>query len=231
MRELHQSGGDAEYVSRGSGEMNGIKKRRTAARKVSNARYMKRRLAVVAAAAYVFKENGLAATSIDDIAKATGLNRASLYYYVGNKHELFAEVVIDVVKHNVEMSERIRDSGVAVEEKIATLFEELLKSYADNYPHMHVFMQEDLSQLGANSRAADFLDLQRRFDRALIAIVEEGMQQGVLRSDLPARLVVFGLIGMLNWTHRWFHPDGPVSCADVARTFAQLAIEGMRKRN
>ncbi|WP_157220745.1 TetR/AcrR family transcriptional regulator [Flavisphingomonas formosensis] len=208
--------------------MNGIKKRRAEARKVSNDRYVKRRQEVIAAAAKVFKENGLAATSIDDIAKATGLNRASLYYYVGDKHELFGEVIIDVVKHNVEMAEKIRDSEGEAEEKIHQLFGSLLRSYNDYYPHVHVFMQEDFSQISHN-KASDWLDLQRRFDRALIAIIEEGMQRGSLRSDLPVRLVAFGLIGMVNWTHRWFHPDGPVSCEDVAQVFAKLAIEGMRK--
>jgi AcrR family transcriptional regulator len=210
---------------------NGIKKRRAAARAVSNERYVERRRAVITAAAKVFKENGLAATSIDDIAKATGLDRASLYYYVGNKRELFDEVVLDVIANNVEMAEEIRNSSRPTEGKIQELFERLLRSYTDYYPHMHVFMQEDLSRISGHAGSSDVLELQRRFDRALIAIIQEGIDNNVLRKDLSPRLVAFGLIGMVNWTHRWFHPDGPVGSDEIARTFSMVAIDGLRKRD
>lgn len=214
-----------------TGNLTGIKKRRADARAGGNDRYMKRREEVIAAAAKVFKDNGLAATSIDDIAKATGLDRASLYYYVGNKQELFEEVVIGVIAHNVEMAELIRNSSDGTEDKLRALFEGLLKSYRDNYPHVHVFIQEDLSRMGSRKSSSNIEELQRRFDRALIAIIQEGVQKQVFRDDLSPRLAAFGLIGMINWTHRWFHPDGPLSAEEVARTFASLAIDGLRRRN
>jgi TetR/AcrR family transcriptional regulator, cholesterol catabolism regulator len=208
----------------------GIQKRRAAALAGGKDRYNKRRQDVIAAAAAVFKENGLAATSIDDIAKATGLDRASLYYYVGNKRELFDVVVLDVIAKNVELAEEIRKSSRKTEEKIRELVTELLRSYAKYYPHMHVFMQEDPARLRERGGSVDVLELQRRFDRALIGIIQEGIDKGVLRGDLSPRLVAFGLIGMVNWTHRWFHPDGPVGSDEIARTFSVMAIEGLRKR-
>lgn len=210
--------------------LKGIKKRRAAARAGGNERYVKRREAVLAAAATVFKQNGFAATSIDDIAKASGLDRASLYYYAGNKQELFNEVVLEVIASNVELAEEIRDRDAPTEEKIADLFRNLLQSYRDNYPHMHVFIQEDPAKIKVRSGSNDFAELQRRFDRALIAIIQEGVDNGVVRDDLSTRLVAFGLIGMVNWTHRWFHPDGPVGPDEVSSTFSKLAIDGLRKR-
>lgn len=210
--------------------LKGIKKRRAAARVGGNERYAKRREEILAAAANVFKENGFAGTSIDDIAKATGLDRASLYYYAGNKQELFNEVVFGVIAENVKMAEDVCDSSADTEEKIENLFRNLLQSYRDTYPHMHVFIQEDPARIKGRSGSEDFVELQRRFDRALIAIIQEGVDKGVVRDDLSTRLVAFGLIGMVNWTHRWFHPDGPVGPDEISRTFSRLAIDGLRKR-
>jgi AcrR family transcriptional regulator len=209
----------------------GIQKRRAAARAGGKERYNKRRQDVIAAAAAVFKENGLAGTSIDDIAKATGLDRASLYYYVGNKRELFDVVVLEVIAKNVEAAEEIRNSPRKTEDKIRDLMVRLLRSYAEHYPHMHVFVQEDIARMGDRGGSSTYvLELQRRFDRALIEIIQEGIKTGVLREDLSPRLVAFGLIGMVNWTHRWFHPDGPVGPDEIARTFSAVAIDGLRKR-
>lgn len=207
----------------------GIGKRRAAARADGSTRYMKRRHAIVKAAAKVFNENGLAETSVDDIAKAAGVDRATLYYYVGSKNELFEEVVVDVLAKNVEMAEQIRDSSQSTDAKIQSLFEKLLQSYADYYPHMYVLLKEDASRLGSLGGPNDVRELQRRFDRALVAILQEGMDNNVLRNDVSPRLAAFGLIGMVNWTHRWFHPDGPIGPDEVARAFSLIAIDGLRK--
>lgn len=209
----------------------GIGKRRAAARADSSERYQKRRHAVVEAAAKVFRENGLAQTSIDDIAKAAGLDRATLYYYVGSKGELFEEVVLDVLVKNVEMAEQIRDSREPAAHRIEELFSRLLESYAAYYPHMYVFLQEDASRMESRNGSIDVMELQRRFDRALMTIIQQGVEDKEFRADLSPRLAAFGLIGMVNWTHRWFDPDGPVGPDEVARTFATLAIEGLRRRD
>lgn len=207
----------------------GIAKRRAAARAEGSPRYLERRRAVIKAAAKIFKERGLADTSIDDIAQAAGIYRASLYYYVESKEELFEEVVLDALVSNIEMAEAIRDGDGAPDDKLSELLHRLLQSYADYYPHLYVFLQEDTSRMGARrGSAVDIVDLQRRFDRALIAIVQEGMRAGTFRTDVPPRLAAYGIIGMANWTHRWFHPDGPVGPDEVAKAFATMAVDGLR---
>jgi TetR/AcrR family transcriptional regulator, cholesterol catabolism regulator len=210
----------------------GIAKRRAAAKTESSERYLERRRKLIKAAAAVFQKKGLAATSVNDIAQAIGVDRASLYYYVGSKEELFAEVVLEVVTANVEMAEEIRDGEGKPVEKLERLVVKVLESYAKHYPHIYVYLREDLDQLtpsGANG-SVDVLELRRRFDRAMTAIIEEGIADGSFRSDLSPRVVTYGLTGMINWTHRWFDPDGPISGRELGKEFAMLALEGLVQR-
>ncbi|ULT26448.1 TetR/AcrR family transcriptional regulator [Sphingobacterium sp. E70] len=46
------------------------------------------------AAMECFERYGLEKTTLDDIAKAVGLNKTSLYYYYKNKEDIFIEVAI-----------------------------------------------------------------------------------------------------------------------------------------
>jgi AcrR family transcriptional regulator len=211
----------------------GIGKRRAAAKVEASEQYLARRQHLIKAAATVFRDKGLAATSVDDIARAIGIDRASLYYYVGSKKELFEEVVLEVVVANVEMAERIRDGDGPAKEKLDQLVREVLVSYAKHYPHIYVYLQEDESQLSSSvpRDGVDVLDLRRRFDRAVIAIIDEGVERGEFRSDLSSRVVAYGLVGMINWTHRWFDPHGPVGADDLGRSFAALALEGLVPRS
>jgi len=203
----------------------GIGRRRAAAKAEGSEHYVARRQHLIRTAASVFKAKGLAGTSIDDVAKATGIDRASLYYYVGSKKELFAAVVQDAVVANIEMAERIQASSEPADEKLSQLIRALLDSYATFYPHIYVFVQEDVSRMDV-----DIVDLQRRFDRALIGILEEGVKTGVFRADLSPRVAAYGIIGMANWTHRWFDPDGPLSAGEISDTFVKLATDGLRAR-
>jgi AcrR family transcriptional regulator len=209
----------------------GIARRRAAAKIEATEQYVARRQELIKAAASAFKEQGLSNTSVDDVARAAGVDRASLYYYFGTKKELFDAVVLDALISNIEIAERICSDDDRPIEKLGRLIKRLMISYAEYYPQLYVYVQENPAQIGSASKlngGVDILELQRRFDRALIDIVQQGIDAGEFRSDLSPRVAAFGIIGMVNWSHRWFKPDGPVSAADVGETFAKLACDGLR---
>jgi hypothetical protein len=102
-----------------------------------------------------------------------------------------------------------------------------MQSYADNYPFLYVYIQEDLSRFGDRNEAAHALN--HRFDAAVIGIIQEGLDAGTLRSESSARTIAFGFIGMLNWTHRWFEPGGKgPDAAEIGSTFADIMLEGLQ---
>jgi TetR/AcrR family transcriptional regulator, cholesterol catabolism regulator len=208
----------------------GIARRRAAAKVEATEQYVARRQELIRAAASAFKTQGLSNTSVDDVARAAGVDRASLYYYFGTKKELFDAVVLDALISNIEIAERICSGDDRPIEKLGQLIKRLMMSYAEYYPQLYVYVQENPAQIGTASKlhgGLDILELQRRFDRALIDIVQQGIDAGEFRSDLSPRVAAFGIIGMVNWSHRWFQPDGPVSAADVGETFARLACDGL----
>jgi AcrR family transcriptional regulator len=61
-----------------------------------------KRKALLIKATEVFKKFGYDKTTIDDIAKAMKLNKASLYYYVKNKEELFLEILLNEATQQME---------------------------------------------------------------------------------------------------------------------------------
>ena len=208
----------------------GIGRRRAAAKADGGAAYQQRRQEILQTAARVFKERGLEGASLGQIAEAVGTDRASLYYYVGSRTELFNDVVREPVRANVEMAEAICRKDVPAPAKLRELAANLMRSYADNYPFPYVYIQEDLSRLGDRGDE-EAHEMNRRFDAAIIGIIEQGLADGSLRSDVPAREIAFGFIGMLNWTHRWFDPDSAgADPAAIGDHFADIVLEGLATR-
>jgi len=204
-----------------------IAKRRASAKADSSKHYQTRRAAVIKAAAGVFREKGFEGASLDEIGAAAGVDRASLYYYVGNKKELFDEVVLEALASNLKLAERIKaESGGAVD-KLDRLIKAWMVSYGEFYPYFYIFLQE--SKFAASDKdEIDLLAMSREFDSAVIEIIQEGIEAGEIRDDIPPRVAAYAVMGMVNWTHRWFNPDGPIGAEEVGRAFAGVALAGLR---
>jgi len=206
-----------------------IGRRRAQARNDSSPLYDERRKALLEAAGAVFREKGYHAATLRDVANATGGDRASLYYYVESKQELFEAVVEDAVTANVEGAERVRDSDADPRAKLREIVELLMRSFDEHYPHLFVFVQEDALRLddGDEGWTHRMVEWQQRYFRAVRDIIDEGLETGVLTSDLPSAVIAQAVIGLVSWSHRWFRPGGEIPASEVGRGFADIVLSGL----
>jgi hypothetical protein len=68
-----------------------------------------------------------------------------------------------------------------------------------------------------------------RFEKAVLALINEGIRSGDLRADVVPELAANALYGMLNWTHRWHRPGGRHGARQIADAFANVFLGGMAR--
>jgi AcrR family transcriptional regulator len=208
-----------------------IGRRRESAKVDGLPSYQARREEIIAAAGTVFLAKGFRATSFKDIAEAVGMDRASLYYYFESKHDLFHSVTAAAVERNVAAAEALARRDGSPETKIVEAVAMLLESYAEtDYPYMFIFLQEDVNQITTDSEdpwARELHSLTRRYESAVMAILEDGIARGAFRADAPPHVVTKALIGMVNWTHRWYRSDGPLTAEEIAAVFSGTFLHGI----
>lgn len=202
---------------------------------------MERRGRLMSAAAEIFREQGLDGASLNDIAQRAGLDRATLYYYISSKEDLYRAVVADVVHENVNAVQEVRNGDGSGAEKLTRAIHLLMSSYEKNYPHLFIFVAEDFGRRGqvrrqgrkpAASEAiqdwrADLVVLGDAYHSTLKGIIAEGVTDGSLSSNLSPGLVAHGVIGMVSWSHRWFKPDGGASAEEIAAGFSRIVLDGL----
>lgn len=206
-------------------------RRRQSAQAEGGADYAAKRDELVRIAARLFKEQGYQATKLADIAKEAGMDRATVYYYVGSKEELFRVTVEGVLDANMAEAERLlADKSLSWRERLHAIYIRLMVSYEENYPATFVYIQEQMHQVGAEETvwAQEIMKKTRAFDQTLIQFIREAIAAGELRANIPPRLVENALFGMLNWTHRWFTPGGPMTGLEIAEAFWSIFLDGMR---
>jgi len=207
-----------------------ISRRRRAALSDGGAEYTAKREELVRIAAELFRSQGYHATRLADIGARAGIDRASIYYYFASKEDLFRESVEGILDANLARTEEIAArEGLSVVEQIRLVVELLMRSYEENYPHMYVYIQEQMHQVAREESAwaQEIARKTRSFDAKIVALLRQGVESGELRRDIPVRVASSALFGMFNWTHRWFTPGGSLSARDISNDFCNIFFRGM----
>ncbi len=210
--------------------VSGIGRRRSAAKVDGSASYQKRREEIAEAAVKVFDRLGFKGASISAVAAELGIDRASIYYYISSKEELFDVVMRAVIERNAEIALKIVGSVDEPKRKLRDLIIALMNSYGDSYPLIYIYIREDLSQVSdrRSEWSATMRRLNREIENAIITIIEQGYANGSFRRVGNARVVAYGILGVLGWTHRWFRPGkSDIGTAEIGLTYADMMLSGL----
>lgn len=204
-------------------------KRRNAAKNEPRASYQARRVEISHAAARVFNRLGYTGASLSAIAAELGIDRATLYYYFASKEQLFDEIIRAVIEENDALARRIADSPISPARKMRELVSALMISYATNYPLLYIYIRED-PRLVSDARS-DWSDRMRELSKSIqksfVDIIEQGYGDGTFRRVGSPKVVANLILGMLNWTHRWFKPGQTEPAEEVGKTVAEMVLSGL----
>ena len=181
---------------------------------------------IIEAAASVFAEKGFYGASMQDIADKLGMNKSSLYYYVKAKEDLVKGLVEGVLQDILKEAEGIMNTGFSPASKLRRIIEAHLRHFLAHRSAFAVFLHENPALLDRFSQA-DVQSVMSAYDKLLVTLIEEGQENGDFRKNLDPKIVVLGIFGMCNYTSKWYHPDGEVSSAELARIFSDLTLKGL----
>jgi AcrR family transcriptional regulator len=182
---------------------------------------------VLRTAADLFRERGYRATTVDHIAARLGMSKASLYTYFRAKDAMLAAISRETIEAFTRELGLVLASRLPPEEKLRRMVRQHVRFVIANRSFLTVFFSEEAS---LPKRFARSLAAQKaRYDRGVESIVVEGIRAGVFR-DVPPRLVVFGLLGMLNWLYKWYNPAGRWGAEEIASEFLAVVEGGLMRR-
>ena len=207
-----------------------IGKRRSVAKEDSSASYQVRRQEIAEAAIRVFNRLGFQGASVSAVAAELKIDRASLYYYISSKEELFDELVRTIVERNLEHVNKIQTSDLSPRRKLRDLITTLMSSYGEHYPLFYIYIRETLSNVSdSRSEWSKYMrKLNSETSDAVIAIIEQGYADKSFRNIGSPRIVAFGVLGIVGWTHRWFRPqESDVSAEEIGKTYAEMLLSGL----
>ena len=156
---------------------------------------------IAAAASALFTEKGIAATSMDDIAKTAGYSKATLYVYFENKEEIIGILVLNSMKKLYDYITSALEQHETTKEKYDYICRGLIL-YQEEFPF---YFKMVLDKINIDFENQDYFYEEKEtylvgeeINEKLKEFIISGIEKGDLRDNLEIMPTIFNFWGMLS---------------------------------
>ena len=145
----------------------------------------------------LFAHKGLEATTMNDIAAASGRGRRTLYTYFRNKEEIYYAVIEEELERLSEKMDEVAVMDVEPEEKIFTLIYTHLSIIRDTVARNGTLRAEFFRNIWMVEKVRKAFDVEEH--RILQKVLQEGVDKGRVRIEnvgLMADIVYYSVKGL-----------------------------------
>lgn len=188
------------------------------------------RQAIMQAAMTLFSEKGFEKTSIEELAKAAGIGKGTIYGYFQTKSDIlhaFCEDELECLHQELTSS---ADREIPILQQMVNIYMSEFRHITENREFARLFMQQT-----AFPRDVDLekhLANEDNYFKLLFPLLEKAQERGELRKDLELLYITGHFYGLyLLLVSAWFSGRVPTEEAEQAlhALFSQ-AMEGLQPR-
>lgn len=187
-----------------------------------------RRAEICETALKLFQQQGYTETSVQDIADAMGINKATLYHYLSSKQEILYELIRVIFDLALGQIQDIRNSPVSGAEKVRLIFESTFDRIERFGDHVTVFYREQNRLDGEHAEL--IRQKQTEFRRCMEDILAEARESHEFR-DADPLAVRLTLQSLTDNAYVWYDPTGPLTPRNLADRFTDVVLRGLLPRD
>ena len=158
-----------------------------------------------------------------DVAAELGMQVGNLYYYFENKQALLAFCQQDALDGLLDLAEWVEAAPLGADQRLYLLVLGHILCLNQGTPgslaHLEVEALEDRWRRKIQARRDAYEAVYRR-------IIRQGMERGVFREADP-KTAALAILGAVNWTVKWFRPDGGRAARTVGEAFGEQMVRGL----
>jgi AcrR family transcriptional regulator len=158
---------------------------------------------IMDAALQLFKNKGFDATSLQDIAKVTGMTRGAIYWHFKNKLDILATLMLEMKKRFEIGLRNFQEEEGSATDKLRRLVQDIVTAHTADQRIQDLFIV-----IMANYQISEKLrkgrlkaEFPTQFIDTVGSIIEQGIEEGALRQDVDpgeiAWLVLILLTGSI----------------------------------
>jgi len=171
----------------------------------------------------IFAERGFDAASMEDVARAAGITKASIYHHVPSKEALLARGLDRALKALFGVLEEPAARAGSARARLM----HIVRRVAEITMSMRAEVSVLFRVRGNSTTEREAMERRRSFDAIVTELVREAQAAREIRVDVEPALVVRLIFGMSNSVVEWYRPGGRAPAAQIAAAVERIAFEGV----
>jgi len=186
------------------------------------AKHDRRKSVIRDEAAKIFASKGFRGASMQQVADACGMHKASVYHYYRSKEQLLFDILTFADKEISSLLAKEEAKDASDLEKVG-LFVSAHVGWYLQYPSIARVAFQEWTALSGEE-----LEIQKgrrhRYSHFVRDKVEQCRAQGLIPTTADAAVMSNFINGAVAAANMWFNPSGPVSAEAIAEEFGKIAI-------
>jgi AcrR family transcriptional regulator len=175
----------------------------------------------------VFATRGYDASSMDDVARAAGITKASIYHHTAGKEALLARGLQRALDALYEILAEPEAKNARAVDRLRYIVRRVAETTTQLLPELSVLFRVR----GNSETERKALAGRRNFDATVSGLLEEAVSAGDLRTTVPPRMATRLIFGMSNSIVEWYKADPEREGRDVVESVVALVFNGLDARH
>ena len=181
---------------------------------------------LISVAIDLFFEKGYFATSMSDIAKGCGIQKASIYHHFSGKEDLLFGIMKTTMVDLTAALHQDLDQAVGVEQR--------MRAAVRSHLAFHLKRQKETfiasSELRGLSRAnlGRIIALRDQYEAVFQELIASGICEGLFgQGDI--KILSYAVLTLCTAGATWYRPDGRLPATAIVEIYENFILNGLRK--
>jgi TetR/AcrR family transcriptional regulator, cholesterol catabolism regulator len=173
----------------------------------------------------LFEASGFHKVTVDQIVKESQASKGGFYHNFKSKDELLYIIHDHFITYVLEQGQKANEQCNTPTERLRAIIKSFV-TMIDIYKSEVTIFYEDYAYL-----APEYLNeikIKRdRYQQLVFKVIQDGMECGEFRKELPVPIISMAIFGMVNWTYKWYKQNGQYSIEEIADIYADIILHSL----
>jgi AcrR family transcriptional regulator len=174
----------------------------------------------------LFYKKGYFATSMSAIAKATGIQKSSIYHHYPTKEDILLDIFrTTMIDLQDVLSNQLDAAGSTKEKMKAAIYCHII--FHIERQQEAIIADSELRGLTAGNYKK-IIQMRDDYEKQIQLVLEEGVAEGLF-TDLDIKVISYAILSMCTGVCTWFKKSGRLAKEEIADIYSALILKGLAK--
>ncbi|WP_249869641.1 TetR/AcrR family transcriptional regulator [Oceanobacillus saliphilus] len=164
---------------------------------------------------------------MNQIIEDAGTSKGGFYHHFTSKDELLFVIHDTFITHVLEKATAANKLYQSPTKRLQAIVKDFVSVFDLYKAHLSVFYQESIYLKPQHEVVVK--EKRHQFKQIIKQAIRDGKDSGEFRETLSVDITTMAILGMVNWTYKWYQKSGINTIEEIGDMFVDLILHAVLK--